>query len=206
MHVCAHIPGCLLVCQSLFICECVHACIVCIYQGGWGVVTESMVQIKKGQCAKGVMTRKREPRGSQGNLLLPGPCKRARGALSHLVLCLSTCTLFAQATVIILMISWLARSPHRRAVSTDLTSPSRCHSFIQLEVCRGNATKRTQPRSRETIRADPGSTQSQPGWRLRHAWRSLKRWIPGDVLQPNFYTLNQSGESQWELCWMGLSR
>lgn len=118
MCVCArmysYFLACLLVCHGFFICECVHACIVCIYQGGWGLSLKSMVQIKKGECAKGVMTRKREPRGSQGNLLLPGPCELAWGALSHLVLCLSTCTLFAQATVIILMISWLAGSPHRR--------------------------------------------------------------------------------------------
>lgn len=59
---CAHVSACLLVCQSFFIHECVHACIVCIYQGGWGIVTESMVQIKKGGVCKGVMTRKREPR------------------------------------------------------------------------------------------------------------------------------------------------
>lgn len=38
--------------RLLFICECVHACIVCIYQGGMGAATESMVQIKKkGECA-----------------------------------------------------------------------------------------------------------------------------------------------------------
>lgn len=79
--------------------------------------------------------KKEGAEGSQGNLLLPGPCELAWGALSHLVLCLSTCTLFAQATVIILMISWLARSPHRRALSTVSTASSGCHSFIQLEMC-----------------------------------------------------------------------
>lgn len=32
------------------------------YQGAWGAVAETMAQIKKGEWAKGVMTRKREPR------------------------------------------------------------------------------------------------------------------------------------------------
>lgn len=203
VHVCAcactHISACLLVCQSFFIFECVHACIVCIYQGGWGLSLKAWCRLKRGSVQRS-NDKKEGAEGSQGNLLLPGPCELAWGALSHLVLCLSTCTLFAQATVIILMISWLARSPTSQAISTDLTSPSRCQSFIQLEMCWGHAIYA------ETKRPSPGvEKQSEQtlnphrAWRLRHAWRSLKRWIPNDVLQPNFYTLikvdNLSGNS-----------
>lgn len=89
MRACSSLPTC----AGLFIC--VHACIVCTYIKGDGFVTESMAQIKRGDKKKGA-------EGSQGNLLLPGPRELVRGALSHLV---STCPLFAQATVIILMIS-----------------------------------------------------------------------------------------------------
>lgn len=126
------LPSC--VSELLYMCVCACVYCLCIYQGGWGLSLKAWRRLKRGSVQRS-NDKKKGAEGSQGNLLLPGPCELAWGALSHLVLCLSTCTLFAQATVIILMISWLARSPHCRAISTDLTSSSRCHSFIQLEMC-----------------------------------------------------------------------
>ncbi len=110
VHVLIFLPACLFA-TALY--ECVHACIVCICQGGWGLSLKAWCRLKRGSVQRS-NDKKEGAEGSQGNLLLPGPCEQAWGALSHLVLCLSTCTLFAQATVIILMISWLAGSPHRR--------------------------------------------------------------------------------------------
>ena len=107
MCVCTYEPISLPAYLSFFICECVHACIVCIYQGGWGLSLKAWCRLKRGS-VQSSNDKKEGAEGSQGNLLLPGPCELAWGALSHLVLCLSTCTLFAQATVIIWMISWLA--------------------------------------------------------------------------------------------------
>lgn len=190
---CTHISAWPHVCQSFFICECVHACIVCIYQGGWVLSLKAWCRLKRRSVQRS-NDKKEGAEGSQGNLLLPGPCELAWGALSHLVLCLSTCILFAQATVIILMISWLARSPHSRAISTDLTSPYRSHPFIQLEMCWRTAmyaeTKRPSPwveqQSEQTL--DP-----HRDWQLKRAWRSLKQWIPNDMFQPNFYTFIKVG-------------
>lgn len=85
------------------LCACVCVCMA----GDGGLSLESMAQIKKGECAKRSNDKKEGAEGSQGNLLLPGPRELecvcvlvGSGGSSR-----CTCTLFAQAKVIILTIS-----------------------------------------------------------------------------------------------------
>lgn len=139
--------------RLLFICECVHACIVCIYQGGMGAATESMVQIKKkrGVC-NGVMTRKRQwrvPKATCCSLVL-ARWRGLGGGLCLLVHLHTVCT--GNSDYLDDSLACLELRSH--ALFTGPISPP-LMPFIYsagnvLRKCWIHTDKRTKPRRKET--------------------------------------------------------
>lgn len=70
-HVAIFLTACLCVRGSSYVSARMH--VLCVYIKREGVVTESMVQIKKGGGGDVRRSNDKKAEGSQGNLLLPGP-------------------------------------------------------------------------------------------------------------------------------------